>query len=141
LTSDEIKVMEDHILKNYGVSSSQEEMMKFFMDERICGVGIKDANFARKVVGKKLMDQIPQVKEMFFLNGVGSKNLKQYIWDTQISLQLGYSFSDLHSVAYSHIALQEMNLVQHYPRIIWDTACLLISASADEENESSKGAD
>ena len=37
-----------------------------------------------------------------------SHNLLSYIWYYQISLQLGYSFSEIHTTGYSLIALQEI---------------------------------
>lgn len=138
LSNDEVKVLEKHLSKAYGVGDSQEIMMTLLLDENICGFTVAEANFARKIVGKKLMDKIPEVKEMIFSAGKASKNLVQYVWDTQIVPQLGYSFSLLHGTAYSLIALQEMNIAHLYPRIIWDSSCLSVSASADEDNEDNK---
>jgi DNA polymerase-3 subunit alpha len=66
------------------------------------------------------------------------KEFLNYIWDTQIVPQIGYSFSRLHSEGYSLIALQEMNLAHRFPQIYWDTACLSIDASADDDNDSNK---
>ena len=40
------------------------------------------------------------------------------------------SFSDIHTTAYSYIALQEMNLSYFYPSIYWKTACLSVDAGA-----------
>lgn len=138
LTSGEVEILKEHLGKVYGVSSSQEEMMLLLMDQRICGFSVAEANFARSVVGKKKMDKIPEVKEMIYTMGIASQNLRKYIYDTQISPQLGYSFSDLHSTGYSLIALQEMNLAHLYPRVFWDVACLTVSAGADEDNDHNK---
>jgi DNA polymerase-3 subunit alpha len=66
------------------------------------------------------------------------KEFLNYIWDTQIVPQIGYSFSRLHSEGYSLIALQEMNLAHKFPQIYWNTACLSIDASADDDNDSNK---
>lgn len=67
-----------------------------------------------------------------------SKKLLEYVWNTQIMPQAGYSFSRLHSVGYSLIALQEMNLAHYYPSIYWNTACLSVNAGADEFNDHNK---
>lgn len=72
---------------------------------------------------------------------MSSENLLNYIWDTQINPQMGYSFSQLHSYAYSLISLQEMNLAHRFPRIYWDTACLTVSAGSDEDSDSNKATD
>ena len=69
---------------------------------------------------------------------MSSDNLKRYIWETQIVPQLGYSFSTIHSTGYSLTALQMMNLAHHYPPVLWATACLMISARANEDNLNSK---
>jgi DNA polymerase-3 subunit alpha len=70
LTEEEMEVVKKHLGKSYGVSSSQEEMMELLMDEKIGGFTIPEANMARKVVGKKLMDKIPEVKGLLFSKGV-----------------------------------------------------------------------
>lgn len=41
----------------------------------------------------------------------------------------------LHSLGYSGIALQELNLYNHYPSIYWNTGCLIVN-SGDEEGSS-----
>lgn len=41
------------------------------------------------------------------------------------------SFSQIHSYAYSIIALQELNLNYFYPKVYWNCACLSVEASAD----------
>lgn len=66
LTQDEQAVMKKHLGTLHGVADSQEAVMLMLMDEEIAGFSIADANFARKVIGKKLMDKIPQVKQMMF---------------------------------------------------------------------------
>lgn len=134
----EVDILKEHLGEVYGVSSSQEEMMLLLMDQRICGFSVAEANFARGVVGKKKMDKIPEVKNMIFTMGSASQSLRKYIFDTQISPQLGYSFSDLHSCGYSLISLQQMSLAHSYPRVFWDVACLSVSAGADEDNINNK---
>jgi len=39
-------------------------------------------------------------------------------------------------MAYSTIAVQEMNLAYHYPIIFWNTACLIVDSAGIDENES-----
>jgi len=52
LSTDEIKVLEPYFKKSYGVPPSQEQMMQMLMDENICHFSLKDANAARKIVGR-----------------------------------------------------------------------------------------
>ena len=141
LNEKEVAIMEKHVGKAYGVGSSQEELMLILMDKDVCSFSISEANDARKIVGKKLMDKIPSLKEKIFTREIARENFIQYVWDSLVLPQLGYSFSYLHSASYSLIALQEMNLAHFFPRVYWDTACLTVTASADEDNDSNKGGD
>ena len=45
----------------------------------------------------------------------------------------GYGFNQSHTLAYSLIALQEMNLAYRYPIIFWNCACLITDAGGDEK--------
>jgi len=58
-----------------------------------------------------------------------------YVWKYCIKPQLGYSFSRNHTLPYSAIALQEMNLYQHFPSVYWQCAVLSVNASAMDEND------
>ena len=84
------------------------------------------------------MKEITSAREEYFNTGAEhgvSRDILKYIWDVQIKRQLGYSFSIPHTVAYSLIALQEMNLNILFPPIYWATACLTVnSGGADEES-------
>jgi DNA polymerase-3 subunit alpha len=68
----------------------------------------------------------------FFRKYGENKKLLDYIWDEQISMQLGYSFSILHAIAYTIILIQQLNLVYYYPSIYWNTAVLLVESGAVE---------
>ena len=49
------------------------------------------------------------------------------------------SFSIIHTIAYSTVAIQELNLAYHYPAIFWNTACLIVDSAGlqDEDEEDS----
>ena len=133
LDRDEIKVLEKYLSKKCGVGESQEVIMQIVMDPQISGFDMKEANKLRKTIAKKQFRAIEEVKQLFFEKGLAlgtSSALLDYIWDVQVSMQLGYSFSEIHTTAYALIALQEMNLAYHYPIIYWNTACLSVDASA-----------
>ena len=133
LTIDEQKVLEKYLLPVYGVAASQELMMRLSMDDHIAGFTIGEANILRKAVAKKKRKLLEEGKELFYRKGEErgtSRNMLNYVWDVQIMRQAGYSFSDIHTTAYSYIALQEMNLSYFYPSIYWKTACLSVDAGA-----------
>lgn len=92
LTEKEMRTVEPHFLKSYGVPPSQEQLMTMLMDEDICSFSLADANAARKIVGKKQMDKIPSLHEKI-LKQAKSPALGSYIWKCGVGPQLGYSFS------------------------------------------------
>lgn len=59
------------------------------MDKDICGFTETEANAARKIIGKKLMDKIPELREKIFTRATCSYETIHYIWDTAISVQMG----------------------------------------------------
>jgi DNA polymerase-3 subunit alpha len=141
LNEEEIKIMRKHLDSAYGVASAQEHIMLLAMDEKIAGFSVKDANVLRKAIAKKKAKLIEQSHNLFFQKGesLGTRPiLLHYVWDVQIKRQLGYSFSLNHTMPYSCIALQEMNLAYHYGKLYWNTACLTVNAGADETNDNNK---
>lgn len=89
ISDEEIEILQPHYLPSFGVPNTQEELMLILMDEKICNFTEQEANKARKIIGKKLMDQIPSLKAKIFEQAVCSDNLVQYIWDTAVSVQMG----------------------------------------------------
>ena len=141
LTEKEIELMEKHLLDNYGVADSQEIVMKLTMDEQIAGFSVKEANKLRKAIAKKKADVLAEVQELFFSKSaeIGcSQTLAEYVWNVQFKRQFGYSFSQNHTVPYSVICLQEMNIAHRYGKIYWNTAVLTINAGANENVENNK---
>ena len=138
LTSDEIRVLEKYLYPVYGVAVSQETMMQMSMDKNISNFTVGEANILRKAVAKKKADVLQKGKELFYNKGLESgtsMKMLDYVWNKQFMLQAGYSFSDIHAVAYSYIALQEMNLSFFYPSIYWKTACISVDAGALNEED------
>lgn len=133
LNENQIKIMEKHLLQDNGVCSSQERMMLLTMDKSVAGFGVIESNKLRKGVAKKQQKLIDDAKIMFFEWGKKANApqiLLDYIWNEQIALQLGYSFSILHAVAYTIILIQQLNLVYYYPPIYWNTSVLMVESGA-----------
>ncbi len=130
-------------LKTYnGVPSSQESVMYLSMIPELTNFTFGEANKLRKLISKKQMNKITEFREIFFEKGRKnnvSDEILSFIWDKQIKRQLGYSFSDIHTIAYSLICLQEMNLNYFYPSVYWATAVITVDAGAldNEENNGS----
>ena len=139
LTKVEQKTLEPYFKSSYGVPPSQEQLMKMLMDPNICNFSLGEANKARKIIGKKLMDQIPALREKV-LSQAKNQKLGQYVWKNGVGPQVGYSFSLIHSLAYSFIGVQTLYLGTHWNPIYWDTACLVVNSGSlenkiDEEIE------
>lgn len=88
LTVKEQKTLEPYFKQSYGVPPSQEQLMRMLMDENICGFSLKDANAARKIVGKKQMSKIPELHQKI-LDTAKSPALGKYIWDRGVGPQMG----------------------------------------------------
>lgn len=136
--TDEEKEILYNFMKQYtGVLESQESAMLAVMLP-FTNYDVPHANKIRKIIAKKKMKEIASARAEYFQTGLDngvSEDILRYIWDVQIKRQLGYSFSIPHTVAYSLIALQEMNLNYKFPSIYWATACLTVnSGGADEES-------
>ena len=135
LTEEEQKVVEPYFLSSYGVPPSQEQLMKMLMDKNICNFSLKDANAARKIVGKKQMNKIPALRQQI-LDQAASPCLGNYIWTCGVGPQMGYSFSIIHALAYSFIGFQTMYIATKWNPIYWNTACLIVnSGSLEEESD------
>ena len=135
LTKEEQKILEPYFKSSYGVPPSQEQMMRMLMDEKICNFTLAEANTARKIVGKKQMSKIPELKEKV-LKQASSAAMGKYVWDCGIGPQMGYSFSIIHALAYSFIGFQTMFIATKWNPIYWNTACLIVnSGSLEEESD------
>ena len=134
LTDEEQNAFRKYLNVSFGVGISQEQLMKSLMDEDICGFGLADANTARKIIGKKQMSKIPElrakIKECAKSDAVG-----RYVWDAVARPQLGYSFSDIHALAYSFIGYQTAYIATKWNPIYWDTAVLVVNSGSLEEAE------
>ena len=92
LKDDEVKILETHLLQDYGVSAEQESVMEMTMDEHISGFNVKEANGLRKAIAKKKPKLLEETKELFYKKGqeLGTrKELLDYVWNVQFKRQFG----------------------------------------------------
>ena len=134
LTKEEQITLEPYFKQSYGVPPSQEQLMRMLMDEHICGFSLKEANAARKIVGKKQMAKIPELHQKI-LDTAASSALGKYVWECGVGPQMGYSFSVIHALAYSFIGVQTIYLATNWNPIYWNTACLIVNSGSLEEQE------
>ena len=134
LTKEEQKALEPYFLTSYGVPPSQEQMMKILQDPKICGFTLAEANTARKIVGKKQMNKIPELRDKVY-NQATSEALGKYVWTYGIGPQMGYSFSIIHALAYSFIGMQTLYLATNFNPVYWNTAYLIVNSGAIDEED------
>ena len=121
-----------------GIAESQECLMKLVQEERLGGNNLNFADKCRKGLAKKDGPLFKQCEEEFFENAKNkncSSKLVHYVWDILLRVQRNYSFNKSHTLAYSLIALQEMNLAYKYPTIFWNCACLIADSGGAEIEE------
>ena len=120
MPEDIIEKMHKHCDKYYGCCAIQEQMMEILMD--VVGFTLGEANNARKIVAKKQMAKIPELRA------------QDYIWEIAVRPQLGYAFSMNHSLPYSFVGIQTIYLAINFNPIYWDTACLIVNSGSLEDN-------
>lgn len=137
LSNEQIEWLSNYPDITQGIAESQECLMKLVQEERLGGNNLNFADKCRKGLAKKDGPLFRQCEEEFFKNAEEKKcdmKLVHYVWDVLLRVQRNYSFNKSHTLAYSLIALQEMNLAYKYPIIFWNCACL-ISDSGGNESE------
>ncbi len=138
LSKEEQSVIKEYCENTYGTLPLQDDLMLMMMDKRLFGFDLEDANSARKVIGKKLVNKIPELHKKI-LDKAKSPALGKYIYDVLFSSQLGYAFNAEHCYSYSMIGLQCAYLAVKYPSIYWNTGCLRVDSGLEEEASTNYG--
>lgn len=135
----EKEILEPILESSYGLCIAQEQFMELVQLPELGGFSLTWADSLRKSIAKKNPAAFNKLTEEFYSKtaekGIDSKFAK-YVWEVLVSMSKGYGFNQSHTLAYSLVALQEMNLAYHYPIIFWNTACLITDSGELEENGS-----
>lgn len=139
LTENEIKVIEPVLKGSYGICESQEAFMTLLQIPECGGFDLNFADKVRKAIAKKNPKAYEELTEIYFKTtkekGLSPK-LCNYVWNVCIATSRGYGFNLSHTLAYSLVALQEMNLAYKFPIEFWNCANLISdSGSGDSEDE------
>ena len=138
LTKEEQKVLEPIIKISYGMCESQERFMQLVQLPECGGFNLTWADKLRKSIAKKNPAEYEKLTKEFFevtAQKGCSKNLCNYVWNVLVATSRGYGFNLSHTLAYSLIALQEMNLAFKYPTIFWNTACLITDSGGNDNSD------
>lgn len=136
LTVEEQKILEPHLLPSNGICESQEGFMQLVQIPECGGFDLTWADRLRKAVAKKSPEEYERLTQEYFQQSIEkglSKNLTNYVWNVLVSTSRGYGFNKSHTLAYSLIALQEMNLAYRFPIIFWSCACLIADSGGDQQ--------
>ena len=141
LNEDERKLLHGVLDTSYGICEAQEGFMMLVQMPECGGFDLTWADKLRKSIAKKNPKEFDQLTVQYYENiekkGL-SYNLCNYVWKVLVAYSRGYGFNKSHTLAYSLIALQEMNLAFKYPIIFWNCACLITDAGGSEEKEDSE---
>lgn len=135
----EKEILEPILDSSYGLCIAQEQFMELVQLPELGGFSLTWADGLRKSIAKKNPAAFDKLTEEFYKTaaekGIDSRFAK-YVWEVLVSMSKGYGFNQSHTLAYSLVALQEMNLAYHYPTILWNTACLITDSGELEANGS-----
>lgn len=138
LTKEEQKLLEPVVKLSYGISESQEKFMQLVQMPECGGFNLTWADKLRKSIAKKNPAAYEELQKEYFetveKKGL-SKKLCNYVWNVLVATSRGYGFNASHTLAYSLIALQEMNLAYKYPIMFWNCACLISDSGGAESDE------
>ena len=138
LIEEEKQILHNELDISYGISESQEKFMRLVQLPECGGYDLTWADKLRKSIAKKHPKEFDELTKEYYQNIKDKKlsyNLCNYVWKMCVSLSKGYGFNASHTLAYSLIALQEMNLAYKYPVIFWNCACLINDAGGDEKED------
>lgn len=138
LSAKEQELLKGILSTSFGICESQERFMTLVQLPELGGFSLTWADKLRKSIAKKNPAAYLELEKEFFKvtkeKGC-SAPLCNYVWRVLIATSRGYGFNLSHTLAYSLIGLQEMNLAFKYPMIFWDCANLIVDSGGDEELE------
>ena len=138
LTEEEQAILEPILKSSYGICESQEKFMQLVQLPACGGFDLGWADRLRKAIAKKNPKEYDILTQEYFAKVAAeglSANLCKYVWNVLVATSRGYGFNASHTLAYSLVGLQEMNLAYTYPTIFWNCACLITDSGGSEDEE------
>lgn len=131
-------ILEPVVGISYGLCIAQEQFMQLVQLPELGGFDLTWADKLRKSIAKKNPAAYDELTKEYF-EIIKEKGLNyalcNYTWNVLIAMSKGYGFNQSHTLAYSLIGLQELNLAYQFPILYWDTACLITDAGGGESND------
>ena len=142
LKDEDRELLEPIVGLAYGICESQEKFMQLVQLPECGGFDLTWADRLRKSIAKKNPAEYEQLTKEYFeqveTKGL-NRNLCNYVWNVLVATSRGYGFNASHTLAYSIVALQEMNLAYRFPIIFWNCACLITDSGGAEQEEGEDG--
>ena len=132
------EILEPVLNVSYGLCIAQEQFMQLVQLPELGGFNLTWADKLRKSIAKKNPAEYEKLTDEYFkiIKEKGlNERLCEYVWNVLIAMSRGYGFNLSHTLAYSLIGLQELNLAYRYPTILWDCACLISDSGGAEREE------
>ena len=132
------KVLAPVLNISYGLCIAQEQFMQLVQLPELGGFNLTWADKLRKSIAKKNPAEYEKLTKEYFEEIAKrgcDEQLCKYTWNVLIAMSKGYGFNLSHTLAYSLIGLQELNLAFRYPTILWDCACLISDSGGAENKE------
>ncbi len=137
LTEEEQHFINDKLDYSFGIAAHQEDLYALLTSDELGGFSFGDADKLRKAVAKKSPKDY-EAFETVFWERVKEKNISRplanYVWNVLIATQRGYGFNIAHTLSYSLVGLQQMNLATRFPILFWNTANLIIDSGSTGED-------
>lgn len=134
------KVLEKILGISYGLCIQQEQFMMLVQQPELGGFSLLWADRLRKAISKKKPKEYDELTKEFYevTKEKGCEPaLCSYTWEVLVAMNRGYGFNAAHTLAYSVVGCQEMNLAFNYPLLFWDTANLIVDSGAMNLTEES----
>lgn len=114
------------------------KFMKLVMLPECGGYDLNWSDKLRKCVAKKSPADFEKLEKEFLQNAREREDLHyefcNYVWKVLVSMSKGYGFNMSHTLAYSLVGLQEMNLAYKYPSVYWNTSCLIADSGGIDDS-------
>ena len=107
--------MEEYLKDTYGITVYQEQVM--LLSQKLAGFTKGQADSLRKAMGKKKIEEMNKLFDLFIEQGIEKKKKKKTLkkvwkdWEAFAS----YAFNKSHSTCYAYLAFHTGYLKAHYP--------------------------
>lgn len=111
----DLSVMEEYLEETYGITVYQEQVM--LLSRKIANFTRGQSDSLRKAMGKKLIDQMASLKELFMEGGQKNGHpaeILEKIWGDWLKFA-SYAFNKSHAACYAWVAYQTAYLKANYP--------------------------